>query len=166
MLDSINAAGASTETAEANPEHEIKHEEGDAMEEDAGARQHKYLEEDLIAEHFGFVPMEFMDEVFCAMSQIATEAMNEFEEFVKGELEDEEAVDKGMAKLETLIDNAIDWCFDKCEVYVTRNIFKFPSDVGVTLPHYRALNLTLTEKDELDLDRTIAETRQKLVAVR
>ncbi|KAJ3106860.1 hypothetical protein HDU96_008072 [Phlyctochytrium bullatum] len=133
--------------------------------EEAGRRESKQREEDLIVEIFGFPPIEFVDEVIDIVNTLMYDAMEEFQSFVEGELDDQIEVEKGMAALETLLENAIDKNFDKYEVYALQNIFSFPPNVDIVLPQYKDVDPNATEEVDAALDEEIERMRKELIRV-
>ena len=65
--------------------------------------------------------------------------MDELEKIIRAELADEDQVERGMAAVETLFENAIDKYFDKFELYSMSQIFVLPNHGRVVLPHYEVV---------------------------
>ncbi|KAI8842986.1 Mis12 protein-domain-containing protein [Chytridium lagenaria] len=131
---------------------------------DETERERKRREADLVVEHFGFPPIEFIDDVINAVNDLMYQAMEEFQSFVDGEMEDTVEVEKGMAALETLLESAIDKNFDKFELYALQNIFSLPRNVGVVLPQYRDVDPEASEELDRELDEQIERLRKELIA--
>ena len=72
-----------------------------------------------------------------------------------------------------LLEKSIDSKFDRFELYCLKNIFSFPKDLNVVLPHYQVplyifiqgydMNVTMEEEEQLDLK--IDQLRAQRVAV-
>jgi hypothetical protein len=116
---------------------------GTPSEEEIAKAHHIFLQRqreistELLAEHFGFAPTEFIDDVINTMNEIVYEAMAEFQYFVEAEGVDQDEAEKGIAALETLVESAVDKNFDKFEIFVLNNVFNIPSHLSITLPHYQ-----------------------------
>ncbi|KAJ3218075.1 hypothetical protein HDU67_006633 [Dinochytrium kinnereticum] len=134
------------------------------MSDEAMEMERRRREEDLVVEHFGFAPVDFVDDVINAVNDLMYQAMEEFQRFVEGEMEDQVEVEKGMASLETLLENVIDKYFDKFELYALQNIFSLPRNVSVVLPQYRDIDPTATEALDRELDAQIEQMRRELIA--
>ncbi|KAJ3107455.1 hypothetical protein HDU97_004051 [Phlyctochytrium planicorne] len=141
-----------------------KSDEEKKIKEEVMERERKSREADLIVEHFGFPPIEFIDDVINSVNDLMYQAMEEFQRFVEGEVDDQVEVEKGMAALETLLENAIDKNFDKFELYALQNIFSIPRNASIVLPQYKDIDPNATEEVEAELDREIEELRRRLIA--
>ncbi|KAJ3412872.1 hypothetical protein HDV05_008808 [Chytridiales sp. JEL 0842] len=156
---SSTTASAAVATATLSPEEAARaHQEF--------LRRQKDISNELLAEHFGFVPTEFIDDVINAMNELVYQAMEEFQAFVENEGGDELEVEKGMTSLETLLENAVDKNFDKFEIFVLNNIFAMPSHLSVTLPHYKDVDETVNPADEDFLDAELEHLRKRFVAAK
>ncbi|KAI9362963.1 Mis12 protein-domain-containing protein [Zopfochytrium polystomum] len=139
----------------------------------AFALTQKERAKELVVEHFGFVPMEAVDDVINAMNGLMYQTMEAMEEFVEerlGESDDgQDEVEKGMIALETLLENAVDASFDKFEVFVLSNIFKIPDGVYVALPHYEGtkkldMDIDTARRVDAELDEKILHAKKRLAA--
>ena len=76
-------------------------------------------------------------------------------------------LESGVIALQTLIDSHSDFAFDLFEVWVWRNIFDVPANVAqhIVMPHHRGLDLTITEKQEIEAHEGLAMLRKRLEAV-
>ncbi|RLV90420.1 Kinetochore-associated protein MTW1 [Spathaspora sp. JA1] len=133
----------------------------------------------LLTEHFGFVPIELIDEVINAANELMYRGTKSFQEYLEqrrsralqqqaeGIVEDDNdhvfarvsdhEIENGMAKLESLLESQIDINFDKYELYTLRNIFHIPSDLVVEgwikLKHHEGIEFrkdASIEKQKLD----------------
>ncbi|TGZ85555.1 Mis12-domain-containing protein [Ascodesmis nigricans] len=120
----------------------------------------------LVTEHFGWTPLSFVDDVINAVNELLYGALESVETFLlsqppgalgfvtppgvfretdgNGEVQlskaEEDEIMKGLHRLETLFESAVDKAFDGFELYVLRNIFNVhpPDLVGwVRLAHHR-----------------------------
>ncbi|KAJ3378940.1 hypothetical protein HDU84_007162 [Entophlyctis sp. JEL0112] len=135
---------------------------------------------ELIVEHFGFDVTDFVDDVLNAVNTVIMQSLEAFEEFVVEQFGgDEEAAEsvfcdpcliffnsvfKGIVAMQTLMESAIDKCFDRFEVYVRRFIFAIPPGLSVTLPHYENLDISQSNEDTAALDEEIASLRRRIAA--
>jgi hypothetical protein len=94
----------------------------------------KHME--LLTEHFGFNPMDFVDDIINTANDLIYKAMDQLEKIISLEIKDADLVEKGMSSIETLFENAIDKYFDKFELYCMSQIFILPHNGRVVLPHY------------------------------
>ncbi|KAJ3340166.1 hypothetical protein HDU83_007197 [Entophlyctis luteolus] len=120
---------------------------------------------ELIVEHFGFDVTDFVDDVLNAVNTVIMQSLEAFEEFVVEQFGgDEEAAESGIVAMQTLMESAIDKCFDRFEVYVRRFIFAIPPGLSVTLPHYENLDISQSNEDTAALDEEIASLRRRIAA--
>ncbi|TNY17815.1 Mis12 protein-domain-containing protein [Rhodotorula diobovata] len=125
----------------------------------------KRLKSDALAEHFRFAPETFakggMDlanrTMYTATAKVEQSLQKLVEEGVEGFNEDE--VQRGVYRLETLLEDAIDTQFDLFEIYVLRNTFTFKDELlpYLALPHHEHLDPSLRNADQPALDAYEAE---------
>ncbi|KAI8325339.1 Mis12-domain-containing protein [Martensiomyces pterosporus] len=124
----------------------------------------------LIVEHFGFLPISFIDEIINASNDTVYRATDALSRFVEKEQGSGEATSQAVNKAETLLEHAVDKNFDKFELYALRNLFNIPQGLEdyMVLPHQRHGSLTDTQnvlaEDEAALDKELEEVRRELVA--
>ncbi|GAA5901387.1 hypothetical protein JCM6882_007763 [Rhodosporidiobolus microsporus] len=126
------------------------------------------LKAGVLTEHFRFAPETFakggMDlanrSMYAATAKVEQSLQKLVEDGVDGFEEDE--VQRGIYRLETLLEDAIDTQFDLFEIFVLRNTFSFANDLlpYVTLPHQAALDPALRASDA----PTLEEYEQELEA--
>lgn len=133
----------------------------------------------LLTEHFGFAPLNLIDDVINAVNHIMYKCTQAIETYLKERQENtlqdiknnesllrkfkenEKEVDNeikvGTAKLETLLESLVDKNFDKFELYSLRNIFTLPHDLveegWIRLQHQEGLDFSsdnIEKKAELD----------------
>ena len=84
------------------------------------------------------------------------------------EIEDEierdslEAVEQGLVAFSTLLESHSDIAFDFFEAWSLRNIFAFPKDLPIVVPHQRGLELNARPEEETELMADIEELRRKI----
>ncbi|KAJ3084452.1 hypothetical protein HK102_000655 [Quaeritorhiza haematococci] len=130
--------------------------------------------QELLTQHFAFVPVEFVDDVVNSINELLYEAMEQLEKYVENKLmlieessgkdnpNSLEDTEKAMAEIVTLFENAIDKHFDKFEVYVLNNIFTIPPNTDLTLPQIKDLDFSVTEQQESQLDAEIDMLRKQI----
>ncbi|BGP25401.1 kinetochore protein Mis12/MTW1 [Rhodotorula toruloides] len=124
------------------------------------------MKRDLLTEHFGWAPETFakggMDlanrTMYTATAKVEQSLQKLVYDGVEGFNEDE--VQRGIYRLETLLEDAIDTQFDLFEIFVLRNTFTFADDLlpFIALPHHERLNPDLKGADEA----TLAEYQEEL----
>ncbi|KAJ2798600.1 hypothetical protein H4R20_004762 [Coemansia guatemalensis] len=123
----------------------------------------------LIVEHFGFLPISFIDEIINAANDTIYRATDALCKFVEKEQGSGEATSQAVNKAETLLEHAVDKNFDKFELYALRNLFNIPQGLEdyVVLPH-RTADATgghaVDAEDEAELDKELEEVRRQLIA--
>lgn len=110
----------------------------------------------VLTEHLEYPPVSLVDDIINAVNEImyrCTAAMEKYlmkKKIINGRDYTEE-IKIGMAKLETLLEHAVDRNFDKLELYALRNVLRIPQELldahVFRLPHQRDLIVT-TEKNE------------------
>ncbi|KAJ2852224.1 hypothetical protein IWW36_000365 [Coemansia brasiliensis] len=123
----------------------------------------------LIVEHFGFLPISFIDEIINAANDTIYRATDALCKFVEKEQGSGEATNQAINKAETLLEHAVDKNFDKFELYALRNLFNVPQGLEdyIVLPH-RSPDATggpaVYAEDEAELDKELEQVRRQLVA--
>ncbi|BGP49036.1 hypothetical protein JCM10450v2_004915 [Rhodotorula kratochvilovae] len=125
----------------------------------------KRLKSDALAEHFRFAPETFakggMDLANRTMYTATAKVEQSLQKLVDDGVEgfDEEEVQRGVYRLETLLEDAIDTQFDLFEIYVLRNTFTFKDDLlpYLALPHHEHLDPALRGSDASTLEAYEAE---------
>ncbi|BGP08894.1 hypothetical protein JCM10049v2_004745 [Rhodotorula toruloides] len=125
------------------------------------------MKRDLLTEHFGWAPETFakggMDlanrTMYTATAKVEQSLQKLVDDGVEGFNEDE--VQRGIYRLETLLEDAIDTQFDLFEIFVLRNTFTFADDLlpFIALPHHERLNPDLKGADEASLAEYQEELR-------
>ncbi|GAA5867045.1 hypothetical protein JCM8547_008422 [Rhodosporidiobolus lusitaniae] len=119
-------------------------------------RAFKALKSELLAEVFRFAPETFakggMDlanrTMYTATAKVEQSLQKLVDEGVEGFEGDE--VQRGIYRMETLLEDAIDTQFDLFEIYVLRNTFNFEPELlpWIVLPHQSSLDPSLASTDE------------------
>lgn len=136
------------------------------------------MSDERVTELLGFAPIHFIDETLNIANQSIYKSIAKFETKVEefggqNEKVNEYSSSQGIAQVETLLEKSIDSKFDRFELYCLKNIFSFPKDLNVVLPHYQVplyifiqgydMNVTMEEEEQLDLK--IDQLRAQRVAV-
>ncbi|KAJ1850931.1 hypothetical protein LPJ57_007973 [Coemansia sp. RSA 486] len=121
----------------------------------------------LIVEHFGFLPISFIDEVINAANDTIYRATDALSKFVEKEQGSSEATSQAVNKAETLLEHAVDKNFDKFELYALRNLFNIPQGLEehVVMPHRQAdvdAGPVVFAEDEAELDKKLESVRKQL----
>ncbi|KAJ2613156.1 hypothetical protein H4S08_002368 [Coemansia sp. RSA 1365] len=123
----------------------------------------------LIVEHFGFLPISFIDEIINAANDTIYRATDALSKFVEKEQGSGEATSQAVNQAETLLEHAVDKNFDKFELYALRNLFNIPQGLEdyIVLPH-RTPDATggnvMYAEDEAELDKELEDVRRQLIA--
>ncbi|KAJ1720080.1 hypothetical protein LPJ53_005249 [Coemansia erecta] len=121
----------------------------------------------LIVEHFGFLPISFIDEVINAANDTIYRATDALSKFVEKEQGSSEATSQAVNKAETLLEHSVDKNFDKFELYALRNLFNIPQGLEdyIVVPHRREdTGPAVFAEDEAELDKRLEEVRKHLIA--
>ncbi|KAJ2909611.1 hypothetical protein GGI21_001710 [Coemansia aciculifera] len=123
----------------------------------------------LIVEHFGFLPISFIDEIINAANDTIYRATDALSKFVEKEQGSSEATSQAINAAETLLEHAVDKNFDKFELYALRNLFNVPRGLEdyVVMPHRLAdmgSGPAVFAEDEAELDRELEAVRRQLVS--
>ncbi|KAJ1948594.1 hypothetical protein EC988_005110, partial [Linderina pennispora] len=119
----------------------------------------------LIVEHFGFLPVSFIDEIINAANETIYRATDALCKFVETEQGSGEATSQAINKAETMLEHAVDKNFDKFELYALRNLFNIPAGLEhhVVLPHHTQ-DTPDEYTDEALLDKELGDVRRQIVA--
>ncbi|KAJ1820314.1 hypothetical protein LPJ56_003461 [Coemansia sp. RSA 2599] len=125
------------------------------------------LTQSLIVEHFGFLPISFIDEIINAANDTIYRATDALSKFVEKEQGSSEATSQAINKAETLLEHAVDKNFDKFELYALRNLFNIPQGLEehVVMPHRKAdvdAGPAVFAEDEAELDKKLESVRKQL----
>ncbi|KAJ3278549.1 hypothetical protein HDU76_009847 [Blyttiomyces sp. JEL0837] len=121
------------------------------------------LARELLVDHFGFEPVEFIDDVINSVNSLMYQTLSALEEFVEDQIGEEEA-SAGMVAVETLLENAIDKNLDIFEVFALKNVFKIPNDISLRLPHYEGIQEDATKEDLIRADQEVEYFEHKMKA--
>ncbi|GAA6032500.1 hypothetical protein JCM8097_004788 [Rhodosporidiobolus ruineniae] len=120
----------------------------------------------VLTEHFRFAPetfakggMDLANRTMYAATQLVEQSLQVLVDKGEEGFEADE-VQRGIYRLETLLEDAIDTQFDLFEIFVLRNTFMFPDDLlpYVQLPHQTGLDPSLSGAD----DPALSEYEQEL----
>ncbi|KAJ2400241.1 hypothetical protein GGI23_002155 [Coemansia sp. RSA 2559] len=124
----------------------------------------------LVVEHFGFLPITFIDEIINSANDTIYRATDALCKFVEKEQGSSEATSQAVTKAETLLEHAVDKNFDKFELYALRNLFNIPQGLEdyLVLPHQSQDVMVSSEapvfaEDEAALDKELEDVRKQLV---
>ncbi|KAJ1644950.1 hypothetical protein J3B02_001091 [Coemansia erecta] len=125
------------------------------------------ITQSLIVEHFGFLPISFIDEIINAANDTIYRATDALSKFVEKEQGSSEATSQAVNKAETLLEHAVDKNFDKFELYALRNLFNIPQGLEeyVVMPHRQAdvdTGPAVFAEDETELDKKLEDVRKQL----
>lgn len=122
----------------------------------------------ILIEYLGFSPISFIDKILNLINLNLYDFIKEFETQLKTENQsDFDDLNNGCAAIETLMERSIDSKFDKWELYCLKNILCLPKGTNVaSLPHYKDLNLKVTNEDHDMLDNELAQLRMQRIAER
>ncbi|KAK9236054.1 Mis12 protein-domain-containing protein [Lipomyces kononenkoae] len=122
----------------------------------------------LLTEHFEYPPIALLDDIINAVNSILYKCTSAIETFLQTQppctgIPDEE-IEVGTAKLETLLEGAVDRNFDRFELYVLRNVLAVPDDVAdgwMRLAHHRNIDFSVSHEN---LDIRLLNLRKALQA--
>jgi kinetochore protein Mis12/MTW1 len=131
----------------------------------------------LLPEILGFSPQLFLDDIINSANTAVTDAVNAMEEFLqrwadqraekhKGDWDGTQEVEQGLIAFQTLLEYHTDVAFDFFEAWSLRNIFTFPSDLPVIVPHQAGLDLEHSQERERECADEIASLRKEIENVR
>lgn len=133
---------------------------------------------EILTEHLGYPPIAVIDDIINAVNGVMYKCTQAVETYLiqkqkHGTMDkdpdtvvansstvkpEENEVEVGTAKLETLLENSVDKNFDKFELYALRNILTIPNDLSdegwIRLKHYEGVDLNKkadVKSVELDL---------------
>ncbi|AGO12030.1 AaceriADR367Cp [[Ashbya] aceris (nom. inval.)] len=112
----------------------------------------------LLTEHLGYPPISLVDDLINSVNEIMYKCTQAMETYLRqrhqvGGEDFTEEIKVGTAKLETLLENAVDKNLDKLELYVLRNVLSVPAELvedgHFKLAHYDRLVLDTDPGPEL-----------------
>ncbi|KAG9296616.1 hypothetical protein G9A89_002887 [Geosiphon pyriformis] len=121
---------------------------------------------ELMTEHFGFLPLSFIDDVINAVNELIYQVAQSLEIFLEQTTGGGEETEQGIHQVETLLEHAVDKNFDIFELYTLKNIFTVPSDVTIILPHQEGCNFNIDPSCEEKLDKELEVMRKKLLTAK
>ncbi|KAH6564140.1 hypothetical protein BASA50_006831 [Batrachochytrium salamandrivorans] len=119
---------------------------------------------EVVTEHLGFASVHFIDDLIDLVNSLLYKSMSKLESFVAAELGQGIETDKGMASIETLMENCVDKRFDRFEVFGLRNVFAIQPELAMQLSAFPECDLGVTPDQEADLDADIDRLRKQLLA--
>ncbi|KAK9247721.1 Mis12 protein-domain-containing protein [Lipomyces tetrasporus] len=122
----------------------------------------------LLTEHFEYPPIALLDDIINAVNNILYKCTSAIETFLQSQppcanIPDEE-IEVGTAKLETLLEGAVDRNFDRFELYVLRNVLAIPDEVAdgwMRLSHHKNVDYSVSHEH---LDIRLLNLRKTLQA--
>ncbi|RIA88589.1 Mis12 protein [Glomus cerebriforme] len=93
------------------------------------------LKNEIITEHFGFLPISFVDDIINSINELIYIAIAGIDNFVNSELKNKEEVDQGTHQIETLLENLVDKYFEQFEIYTLHKILAIRENVTIVLKH-------------------------------
>ncbi|KAI8923971.1 Mis12 protein-domain-containing protein [Entophlyctis helioformis] len=121
---------------------------------------------EVVTEHLGFAPVQFIDSLIEAVNTNMYAATAQLEARVSADLGAGVETEKGMASVETLFENSVDRRFDRLEVFCLRNVFAVPADVASRMHTDHDAGALADASHERELDMEIEQLRKRLLASR
>ncbi|CAI2172142.1 6393_t:CDS:2 [Funneliformis geosporum] len=118
------------------------------------------IKNEIITEHFGFLPISFVDDIVNSINELIYLIIAGIESFVNSELKNKEEVELGTHQVETLLENLVDKYFEKFEIYALQNIFTIRENVTV------GVNFDVDENMDEGVDKEIELLRKKIMAAK
>ncbi|KAI8142988.1 Mis12 protein-domain-containing protein [Fennellomyces sp. T-0311] len=124
-----------------------------------------YNKDELLAEFFGFLPVQFADEVYNAYNYVFYTALESLEQFLQSldGLNDRDIKDS-MQQFEKKVEEVVDANFNIFERYLYDNILMVPKSIDPPMEHYDGLDLSVTEEQEELLDQELEQYRKSVLA--
>ncbi|KAG0169210.1 hypothetical protein DFQ28_011371 [Apophysomyces sp. BC1034] len=95
-----------------------------------------YNDEELLAEHFGYLPVRILDELYDGCITMLCGSLIGLKEFFWSISNvDPAAIDEAMLLFEAEVQKAVDQSFNIFQKYVFDHILRLPEDRAVTLEH-------------------------------
>lgn len=134
----------------------------------------------LLPEILGFAPQLLLDDIINIANNAVYHCVDALEPFLYRWAEEralklqaqgkewsgESQIEQGLVSFQTLLEQHVDIAFDFFEVWSLRNIFAFPADLPIVVPHQKDLDLTTPPEKEEQLFLEIEELRRKVENVR
>jgi kinetochore protein Mis12/MTW1 len=131
----------------------------------------------LLPEILGFSPQLLLDDIINTGNIAVSDAVNAMEEFLQrwadqraeklgGDWDGTQEVEQGLIAFQTLLEHHTDIAFDFFEAWSLRNIFTFPPDLPIVVPHQAGIDLTYSPEREQELVDEIADLRRQIDNVR
>jgi len=127
----------------------------------------------LVPEILGFSPQLLLDDIISHSGEAILQCVSAMQPFMqrwadaRAEKVGEDwdgvaAVEQGLVAFQTLLESHTDTAFDFFEVWSLRNIFDFPHDLPIVVPHQQGLDLTTRPEEEAELLTEIEELRRQI----
>jgi kinetochore protein Mis12/MTW1 len=131
----------------------------------------------LLPEILGFSPQLLLDDIINITQSSVADSINAMEAFLRrwadervekvgGEWDSTQEVEQGLVQFQTLLEYHTDIAFDFFEAWSLRNIFAFPPDLPIVVPHQNGLDLKQPKEKEEELSDEIAQLRRQIDSVR
>jgi kinetochore protein Mis12/MTW1 len=127
----------------------------------------------LLPEILGFSPQLLLDDIINITQSAVADSVNGMEAFLRrwaderldkagGEWDSTQEVEQGLVQFQTLLEYHTDIAFDFFEAWSLRNIFAFPPDLPIVIPHQTGLDLAQPQEREEELVDEIAQLRRQI----
>ncbi|KAF7727062.1 hypothetical protein EC973_008025 [Apophysomyces ossiformis] len=124
-----------------------------------------YDNEELLAEHFGYLPIRILDDLYDGCITIICGSLIGLKEYLWSVSNvDPAAIDEAMLIFEDEVQKIVDQSFNIFQKYVFDNILHLPEDRLFTLEHEQDLDQGYTEDNEALLDEELEKARASLIA--
>ncbi|EXX71147.1 Mis12-domain-containing protein [Rhizophagus irregularis] len=124
------------------------------------------IRNEIITEHFGFLPISFVDDIINSINELIYIAIAGMDNFVNSELKNKKEVEQGTHQIETLLENLVDKYFERFEIYTLHKILAIRENVTVVLKHNEGVNFNVDESVEVETDKEIELLRKKIMAAK
>ncbi|PVU97928.1 hypothetical protein BB561_000198 [Smittium simulii] len=120
---------------------------------------------EIIFETFGFIPLQFIDDIINAANDSIYRVTKKLTEYVEAEQGAGLETDQAINRVETLLEYAVDKYFDKFELYALRNIFNIPKGLEyyIKMPNRKSSCVIHSKKDQEDLVSQIDKNFKNLL---
>ncbi|KAI9318605.1 hypothetical protein BX666DRAFT_1929706 [Dichotomocladium elegans] len=124
-----------------------------------------YNDMEFLAEHFGFLPVEMLDELYNGYNMVCYRFIDALEDFLKSystlkSLDYEE----NLKEFEINVEKTLDKYFNIFQKYVFDHILRLPRNKPLQLDHYQGLDLMCTDEQEDLVDQELAKARRSLMS--
>ncbi|ORX60452.1 hypothetical protein DM01DRAFT_1332609 [Hesseltinella vesiculosa] len=133
---------------------------------DSESHTRVYEQTELVAEHLGFLPIDFLDDFYNVTNIALYKSLSLLRDYLDEHTNNKQkaSLEKAFPRLEKHMEKAIDKQFSLFTQYFLDHIIHLPENKAITLEHYKGLDLTISDSHLELLDQELELARNQVLS--